>query len=59
MAIIEVTIKIACGDCISDRVMEAVRNEPFADKIAGLVAEEVDSDNVAAEVSREPMKRLV
>jgi len=59
MAIIEVPIKVGCRDDIADKVIDALKGESFPDRLADLLAAEVDTDNISTEVSGMPMKRLV
>ena len=56
MAIIEVKIKIACGEDISNKVMDEIEKEGFADAIATHLADKAESDNIAAEVVGLPSK---
>lgn len=59
MAIIDVKVKIACGEDISEAVIDAILKEEFRESIARNLSVVCDTDNLAVETVGVPEKRLV
>lgn len=59
MAIIEVKVKIACGEDVSEAIMDAIMKEELRESIARNLSGVCDSDNLAVETVGLPTKRLV